>query len=735
MKFQIKNFFFILLAFVILGPVSAQQKLKITTEDIWQKNTFQVKSVHGVNWMKDGRYYSTEVADNANQAIDIVRVDVTTGQPVNTIIEGESLRPDGSNGPLEFDSYEFSADEKKVLFSANIEPIYRRSSKADFYVYDLASKKLSKLSPGGKQSYASYSPDGKQVAFVRDNNLFVVDLASMQEKQLTTDGKFNQIINGAADWVYEEEFEFAQAFFWSPASDKIAFYSFNESQVPEYNMQIWGDLYPKDYRFKYPKAGEPNSVVSVSVYDLKKGQAVKMNVGSETNQYIPRVTWTTDNNLLSIRRMNRLQNTLEILHANALTGESKVVLTEKDKAYVEITDDLKYLKNGKQFVMSSEKDGFRHLYLYGMDGHQIRQITKGDWEIDEVLGVDEKNDMVYFTSTEVSPMTRQLYRISLKGKNKTRLTQENGTHKINMSPDFQYYLDYFSTANTPQMVSLHTAKDGKQIKALEDNAALKKTLAQYETSPLQFFNFKTSENVSLNGWMIKPTNFDATKKYPVLMFVYGGPGNQQVNDTWNAKDFMWYQMLAEKGYMIVCVDNRGTGGRGAEFKKSTYANLGKFESQDQIETAKYLAALPNVDPGRIGIWGWSFGGYMTLLALTKGADYFKAGIAVAPVTNWRFYDSIYTERFLKTPQENAAGYDDNSPVNYADKLKAKLLLVHGTGDDNVHVQNSMAMTEALIKNNKPFESFYYPNRNHGIYGGNTRLHLYNMMTSFIERNL
>src|SRR5688572_8019861 len=735
MHFKVKTVFLYLILFLAAQLSQAQQKLKITVEDIWAKPTFAAKSVYGVNWMKDSHFYTSQVPDNANKVNDIVKVDVNTGQPVNTIIEGETLKVDASQAPIQFDGYEFSTDEKKVLFSTETEPIYRRSSKAEYYVYDLDSKKLTKLSNSGKQSYATYSPDGKQVAFARDNNLFVVDLASMQEKQLTTNGKFNQIINGSADWVYEEEFEFAKAFFWSPNSDKIAFYSFDESRVPEYNMQVWGNLYPTDYRFKYPKAGEANSVVEIYVYDLGKNNAVKMDIGQEKDQYIPRVIWTTDNNLLSIRKMNRLQNTLEILHANANTGASKVVLTEKDKAYVEITDDLTYLKDGKHFMMSSEKDGYRHLYLYDMKGKEQKQITKGNWEISSVLGFDEKNNTVFYTSTEVSPMTRQLYRISLKGKNKTRLTKENGTHTINMSPDFQYYLDYFSTANSPLTVSLHSAKDGKQVKMLEENADLKTRLAQYETSPLEFFNFKTSENVSLNGYMIKPANFDQSKKYPVLMFVYGGPGSQQVNDAWNAKDYMWYQMLAQKGYMVVCVDNRGTGGRGAEFKKSTYANLGKLETQDQIETAKYLGGLPYVDKARIGIWGWSYGGYMTLLALTKGADYFKSGIAVAPVTNWRFYDSIYTERFLKTPQENAAGYDDNSPVQYADKLKGKLFLVHGTGDDNVHVQNSMAMTEALIKANKPFESFYYPNRNHGIYGGNTRLHLYNQMTSFIERNL
>ncbi|WP_347160245.1 S9 family peptidase [Pontibacter chitinilyticus] len=713
----------------------AQQKKAVTLEEIYKDGTFRAQSVYGVNWMKDGQYYSSMVPDEQNRVYDIVKYDVTTGKPVSTIIEGESLVPEGSNQPIQYDDYTFSSDEKKVLFATESEQIYRRSSKADYYVYDITSKKLTKLSNGGKQFYATFSPDASRVAFARNNNMFFVDLSNMKETQITTDGKMNSIINGYADWVYEEEFSFAQAFHWAPDGSKIAFYTFDESQVPEYNMQLWGELYPQDYKYKYPKAGEPNSAIKISVYNVKSGKTVKMDTGAETDIYIPRIKWTQDPNLLSIQRMNRLQNTLEILHANATTGQTNVVLKETDKAYIDITDDLTYLQDGKYFIHSSEKDGYNHLYLYNMNGKLVRQITNGNWEVSEFLGYDEKNDRLYYMSTEVSPLERHLYSISSKGKNKKRLTEKPGTHNINMSTDYKYYLDYYTSTTTPTIVSLHTAKDGKLIKVLEDNQALQNKLAQYNLAPKEFFTMKTEDGTLLNGWMIKPTNFDPNKKYPVLMFVYGGPGSQTVTNSWGGNDYLWYQVLADKGLMIVSIDNRGTGARGAEFKKVTYANLGKYEVADQVEGAKWLAKQPYVDASRIGIWGHSFGGYMTLLALTKGDGIFRAGISVAPVTNWRFYDSIYTERYLKTPQENPEGYDQNSPLTFADQLKGDLLEIHGTGDDNVHFENSVEMVDALVAANKQFDSFYYPNRNHGIYGGNTLLHRFTMMTNFLQDHL
>ncbi|WP_242921379.1 S9 family peptidase [Pontibacter liquoris] len=723
----------VLLCFAFVAQ--AQQKKDITLEDIYKKGAFRAASVYGVNWMKNGQYYSSQVADEQNRVNDIVKYDVTTGKPVSTIIEGESLVPEGGSQPIQYDDYTFSSDEKKVLFATGTERIYRRSSKADYYVYDLATKKLTKLSNGGKQLYATFSPDAKRVAFARDNNMFFVDLSNMKETQITTDGKLNSIINGYSDWVYEEEFSFAQAFHWAPDGSKIAFYTFDETKVPEYNMQLWGELYPQDYKYKYPKAGEPNSVISISVYDLSKGKTVKMDTGSEIDIYIPRIKWTQNPNLLSIQKMNRLQNTLEILHANATTGKTDLVLRETDKAYIDVTDDLTYLEGGKNFIHSSEKDGYNHLYLYKMDGKLVRQITKGNWEVSNFIGYDEKNDRLYYMSTEVSPLQRHLYSISSKGKNKKHLTQKAGTHNINMSSDYKYYLDYYTSAATPTVVSLHTAKDGKLIKVLEDNEKLRQKLAQYDIAKKDFFTMNTTDGTKLNGWMIKPTDFDPNKKYPVLMFVYGGPGSQTVTDSWGGNDFLWYQVLADKGLIVVSIDNRGTGARGADFKKVTYADLGKYEVADQVEGAKWLGKQPYVDAQRIGIWGHSFGGYMTLLGLTKGDGVFRAGISVAPVTNWRFYDSIYTERYLKTPQQNAAGYDENSPLMFADKLKGDLLLIHGTGDDNVHFQNAVEMVDALVAANKQFDSFYYPNRNHGISGGNTQLHRFTMMTNFLEEHL
>ncbi|GEO03761.1 peptidase S9 [Adhaeribacter aerolatus] len=712
----------------------AQQKKDITLEDIYRNSTFAAKTVSGVNWMRNGQFYTAEIADEKNKVTDVVKFEVTTGKPVATIIEGEDLKLTGSDKPIAFDAYTFSSDEKKVLFSTEREQIYRRSSKAEFFVYEVGTKKLTQLSKGGKQMYASFSPDGRKVAFARDNNLFYVDLATMQETQVTQNGRYNQIINGFADWVYEEEFSFAQAFFWSPDGNKIAFYTFDESRVPEYNMQMWGELYPQDYRFKYPKAGEANSVVSISVYDLPGKKTTRMDTGAEKDIYIPRVKWTSNANLLSIQRLNRLQNTLEILHANATTGQAQVVLKEVDKAYVDITDDLTYLDKDKGFIFSSEKDGFNHLYYYNMQGKLVRQITKGNWEISRFVGLDEKSKTLYYISTEISPLDRHLYRISLTGKGKKRLTTAPGNHTINMSQDYKYYLDYAAAANTPSTVSLFGAPAGKLIKVLEDNAALKNKLAGYHISEQEFFTFKIADNTTLNGFLIKPTNFDPNKKYPVLMYVYGGPGSQEVLNMMPRNNW-WFQYLAGKGLIIACIDNRGTGGRGAAFKKVTYANLGKYEIADQIEGAQYLGKLPYVDKSRIGMFGHSFGGYMTLLALTKGNGVFKAGISVAPVTNWRFYDTVYTERYLKTPQDNAAGYDQNSPLFFADKMQGELLLIHGTGDDNVHFQNAVAMQDALISANKQFESFYYPNRSHGISGGNTLLHRFNMMTDFLERNL
>lgn len=720
---------------LITFPASSQSLKTVSLDDIWGRNqgVFSQRTVEAVNWMKTGGFYTT--LDGGK----IVKFTITTGAPVETLFDARQATVLGSGQNVRVDGYQLSADERKMLITTQEEPIYRRSSKADFYVYDLSTKLLIPLSKGGKQQYATFSPDGKRVAFMRDNNLFVVDLSTRKETKLTTDGKQNAVINGGADWVYEEEFSMARAFEWSPDSKRLAWIRFDESRVPEYDMQLWGTLYPVEYRFKYPKAGEANSLVTVWIADVLTGKKVQAQTGTETDSYLPRIQWTKNANLLSVRRMNRLQNKLDLLHVNATTGQATTVLTETSNTYVdlEFTDDLVYLKDGKSFLWSSERSGYKHLYRYDMGGKLIQPITSGNFEVATVSGVDEKTGTVFFTSTEASPLDRHVYRIGLDGQNKQKMTGEAGTYAANFSPDFAYYLLYHTAANTPVTVRLRDTQTPKDQRVLESNEMLNTRLTTYTLSPKQFFQTKATDGTPVNGWMIRPMNFDSTgsKKYPVLMFVYGGPGSQTVKNEWDSRDFFWYQTLAQKGYIIVSVDGRGTGARGAAFRTATYAQLGKLETEDQIAAARDLKTLPFVDPARVGIWGWSYGGYMSALCMTLGADVFKAGISVSPVTNWRFYDTIYTERYLKRPQENASGYDDNSPVTHAAKLRGPYLLVHGTGDDNVHFQNSIAFEDALIAAGKQFQSFYYPNRNHGIYGGNTRLHLYQMMTNFIEKNL
>ncbi|KOY87897.1 peptidase S9 [bacterium 336/3] len=702
----------------LVGQVKAQKK-NVTIEDVWQTYSFYPSAADGFNYMQNSQFYTISEGNK------IYKYETKTNKNVGLIAEV----------PIKFDSYELNATEDKILLLNSREAIYRRSFKAEYYIYDIKTKNNIKVSNNGKQSYVTLSPDGSKVAFARDNNLFMVDLKTMNETAITTNGKSNSIINGSTDWVYEEEFGFAQAFFWSPDSKKIAFYTSDESAVKEYNMQVWKGLYPQDYKFKYPKAGEKNSVVNLSVYNLDSKQTQPINLGSETDMYIARVKWTQNADVLSIRKLNRLQNKLELIHANVVKNTTETVYTEENKAYVDVefNEDLHYLANGKEMILASEKDGFKHFYLYDLKGKLIRQITKGSWEASKLIGLDEKKRTLYFTSTKESPLERYLYSISLDKGAEKQILNAKGYHEITMSQDCQFFMDEYSTANTPAVFSLYEIS-GKKIKDLETNEKLKNTLAGYQISQKEFFPVPVP-NATLNAWMIKPHNFDSKKAYPTLMFVYGGPGSQEVENKWDYFDYFWYQHLASKGYLVVCVDNRGTGGRGEAFRKATYGQLGKLEVQDQIEAAKYLAKQSYVDKSRIAIWGWSYGGYMSSNCILQGADVFKAAVAVAPVTNWRFYDTIYTERYLGLPQNNASGYDDNSPITHVKNLKGKYLLIHGTGDDNVHFQNAVEMQNALIRAGKQFETFYYPNKNHGIAGGNTRLHLYNMITNFLDKNL
>jgi dipeptidyl-peptidase-4 len=719
-----KKLFFLLMAFPFV--LFAQNK-QISLDDLFKKGTFRSENIPGFNSMKDGKFY-TEI----DKAGNIVQKNFLTGETVKTLIDKNDVKDEKGN-TIDIDDFEFSNNEKKLLVFTKREYIYRRSSKAIVYSYDILSKKTIKID-SAKVLHATYSPDNTKVAFVKNNNLFFKDLTTNKTTQITKDGKWNFIINGNCDWVYEEEFSFTRAFQWSPKGNYLAYYRFDESQVPLYQFAVYDSLYPTQYSYKYPKAGEKNSVIEIHIYDTKTAKNVKADIGKETDIYIPRISWTKNNSKLSIAWLNRLQNDLKLLSADAETGKASVYYEEKNKYYVDAENaDVEFLEDGKHFVMTSEKSGYQHIYLESIDGKEEKQLTKGNFDVASILGIDEKSGKVYFSAAYRSPMTKDFCAVNLDGSGFKLMDERQGTHNIHFNADYTYYVDNFSTLTKPSDISIYNIS-GKQVRTLKDNAKLNATLSEYALGVPEFIKVPTGKGETLNGWILKPKDFDPAKKYPVLFCNYGGPGSQQVADRWGAVSF-WHQMMAQKGYIIVSVDNTGTGFRGEEFKKKTYLQLGKYEIEDQIDAAKYLGTLPYIDANRIGHWGWSFGGFMSSLAITKGADVFKAAIAVAPVTSWRFYDNIYTERYMRTPQENAKGYDENSPLNFTNKIKGKFLIIHGTADDNVHYQNSVMMVDKMIQNNIEFQSGYYPNKNHGISGGNTTYHLWTKMTKFIIDNL
>ena len=617
-----------------------------------------------------------------------------------------------------------------MLISTETESIYRYSKRAIYYVFNIHNNKLKQISEN-KIRYATFSPDGSKVAYVFGNNLFIKNLKNGQETQVTSDGKKNHIINGASDWVYEEEFKLVKGFSWSADGKKIAYYKFDESHVKEFSMDKFnGGLYPTQEVFKYPKAGEDNSTVNIYLYNIKEDTKILIYTKNDY-EYFPRIKWTSDANILSIIGLNRYQNKLDFILVDAKDGTNKILFSEEDKYYININDNLSFLPSN-YFIWTSEKNGYNHIYLKGLDGSE-EQLTKGSWEVTSFDGLDSDNMQIFYRSTEEGSINRTLYMLDLETGEREKLSNRVGTNSVKFSKGLKYYINSYSNANTSPIYSLHNS-DGTIIKVIENNEVFNTKMKDYNLSEKEFITIYT-DNADLNAWVIKPPNFDKTKKYPLFMFVYGGPGSQQVLNNYGGNNFFWYQMLAQKGYIVACVDNRGTGGKGSEFKKMTYKELGKYETIDQIDAAKYFGSLDYIDSKRIGIQGWSYGGQLSSLAITKGADFFKLAIAVAPVTNWRYYDNIYTERYMRTPKENPNGYDDNSPIYHVDKLKGKYLLVHGSADDNVHVQNTYEMTSALVKSNKQFDLFIYPDKNHGIYGGNTRLHLYKKMTDFIKSNL
>ena len=718
------------LGYLLMIFTSYAQKENITLEQIWKDYKFYPKGIDELRSTSDGSHYTFLSAAGGTQAI--ISSDYATGKSSDTLITSKDLVKAGKSFVIE--SYELGPGEKSILLSAGSEHIFRHSTVARYFIWNREKKTITQLTDGNeKVMYATLSPDGKMAAYIYKGDLYARNLMDGKVTRLTNDGS-TDVFNGVSDWVYEEEFDVTRAYFWSPDSKSIAFYRFDDSKVPTFSMTEYKDsLYPSVYSFKYPKVGAPNPTVSVHIYHLDQSKMVNV-IPPKTYEYVPRIKWTQNSFTLSVQYMDRHQDTLVLTLADANTGKATPILTEGEKGYIDVNDVLTFINNNTEFIWLSDADGYNHLYRYSISGKLINQITKGKWEVTTCKGVNEKNHTIYYLSTETSAVDRDLCCINWDGKDKKKLSEKTGSNDAEFSSDYSYYINNFSNIDEPELITLYTG-EGKQVRVMEDNRILKDTLKSYKLGRKSFFTFTTTQGVNLNGWMITPPDFDSTKKYPVLLYVYGGPGANTVNNSWDGFNYMWYEMLAEKGYIIASVDNRGTGGRGSEFKKCTYLHLGKLETEDQIETAKYFGQKSFVDKTRIGIWGWSYGGYMAAMCITKGADYFKTAISVAPVTDWDFYDSIYTERYMRTRKENEDGYANGSPIHYADLLKGHYLLVHGTSDDNVHFQNSIEWIRALEKAEKHFSLMIYPDKNHSIYGGNTRYYLFNEMTNFLEQNL
>lgn len=715
--------------FLCFGCYNVFAQQKITLEEIWS-GTFRAQRMEELQSLTKTNQYTVLNYDRNTASFQINLYDFSTLEKVATLIDTKNY-PELKDG---IDSYSFSPDERKILIATQTIPIYRRSFTANYFVYDIATKKLSSIT-SKKIQEPSFSSNNSKIAYAFENNLYCLDLETNIETAITLDGKKNSIINGITDWVYEEEFSIVKAYDWNTEGTKIAFIQFDETEVPEFSMDLYNEgLYPTQSVFKYPKAGEKNAKVSLFIYDISQKKAQKVNLGNYQDFYIPRIKFTQDSKILSVQVLNRLQNKLDLLFINTENNQVNIVLQETDKAYVDITDNLTFLSNN-DFIFTSEKDGYNHIYLYDKNGKLKKQITSGKWEVTALYGVDEKNKKIYYQSVENGSTTRDVYAINLDGKAKKRLTQSVGFNQATFSPNYQFFINTFSSSTIPPRYSLHESKTGKEIKKILSNEALLDKLNKYNLPNKEFFTLTTAKGNQLNAWIIKPKDFDPTKKYPLFMYQYSGPGSQEVANQWLDINDMWFMMLSQQGYIVACVDGRGTGFKGAEFKKCTYKELGKYEVEDQVDAAIELSKNNFIDASRIGIFGWSYGGFMASNCLFQGADIFKTAIAVAPVTSWRYYDTIYTERYMQTPQENPSGYDTNSPITHVKKLKGNFLLIHGTADDNVHVQNTMLMIEALVQANKQFDWAIYPDKNHGIYGGKTRLQLYTKMTNFIKEKL
>ena len=723
----------IILSFLVFSfswnTITAQNK-KILISDIYlgtfSPKTSDIKDFSVSNGKKEyipnkkAGFFSLNRTQNGT-SVDLL--DYTTQKKMRTLFTVPGIY---------FNEFTFNTKEDKLLIPTETEPIYRHSKRAKYKIYDISKSNLISVFDE-KIEAPLFSPEGNKIAFVYENNLYIKDLANEKVRQITNDGKKNEIINGISDWVYEEEFGIVRMFDWSKDGKKIAFVRFDESKVPTFSMDIYNNgLYPSQKNFKYPKAGENNSEVSVYIYDLDTEKLEKIKI--DNPYYIPRLEWTNDENTLSLRVCNRKQNDFKVLYYNHLTKKYSIVYSEKDKAYVEIENQKFYIFSNNNFLISSEKEGFKHLYYYEKTGKLLKKITQGNWEITDFYGVNEKTQTIYYQSNERGSINKDIYSISIDGKNKKLLSNQIGVNNAIFSLDYSIYINEYQSANTPPIVELFDTQTAKSLITLSNDEFCNNNLNQYTTSRKEFFTIKVKDK-ELNMSILKPDNFDPYKKYPVLMYQYSGPGSQSVLNEWLDLIDYWHLSLTQKGYIVACIDGLGTGGKGADFKKITQLQLGKYETESQIAAAEYLARQSFIDNSRIGIWGWSFGGFISANSILKGNHIFKTAIAVAPVTDWRFYDTIYTERYMQTPSENPNGYENNSPLNIARKLNGNFLLIHGTADDNVHIQNSMQMIEALVQANKQFDWAIYPDKNHGIYGGYTRVQLFEKMTNYILKNL
>ena len=716
-----------LLLFIISFTVATGQQKQINLQEIWS-GAFRTQGLDELRSLKSGKQYAVLNYNQSSGESSVDVYDYLSGEKVNTLVTSSEIKDANY-----FLTYTLSKDETKVLLATDLQQIYRRSTLGTYHVYDVNTKKTILVSEHKIQEPV-LNPAGTKVAYGYNNNIFIKNLTSGRTTQVTEDGLKNSIINGITDWVYEEEFAFVRAFEWNNDGSKIGYIKFDEAKVPRFSMDVYGKgLYPKQQVFKYPKAGDPNAGVSLHVYDLETQKTSNVDLSEYNNYYIPRIKWTQQTNVLSVQTTNRKQNTIDLIFVDASKNQTSLILQEKDDAYVDITDNLTFFKDNS-FIWTSERDGWNHIYHFNKNGTLKNQITKGPWEVTNYYGYNPKNNTIYYQSTENGSINRGVYSVNVKGKNKKELSVDTGTNRASFSKDYSYYINTFQSATTPSIFTLNDSNTGLVIKQIKDNAALATKVAGYKMSEKEFSTISINGN-DLNMYTIKPLDFDPSKKYPLFMYQYSGPGSQNVANKWNGSNDYWHQMLVQQGYIVVCIDGRGTGLKGRDFKKVTQLALGKYEVEDQITAAKKLGALPYIDANRIGIWGWSYGGFMSSNCLFQGSDTFSMAIAVAPVSSWRFYDTIYTERYMTTPQENASGYDTNSPMYHVNKLKGKFLLVHGSADDNVHVQNTTRLVAALVQANKQFDWAIYPDKNHGIYGGNTRLHLYTKMTNFIKNNL